>query len=194
MGRHPIRATGADILTTSRPVQRLSDEDPVRLLELAKKSDSVQSKLTVPASGQRAAVTALGAGSSRGADPPGVLLRHPRPRAQWRRGRRARSQSPGEGCSTRSSSCARSFPTTCLTDTLRKSSGFVVEVDAMPGGYVCSAALKGKADSLLREAGSSRTASDSEALSKEQRAFFAPIVLLTASSWTGLPCSGRSSF
>ena len=45
--------------TTASKSKRLSDKDLVHLLELAKKSDSVELKLTVPASGQRAAVTAL---------------------------------------------------------------------------------------------------------------------------------------
>jgi hypothetical protein len=45
--------------TKTSETRRISDDDLVRLLELAKSSDSVELKLTVPASGQRAAVTAL---------------------------------------------------------------------------------------------------------------------------------------
>ncbi|MDQ3122441.1 MAG: adenylate cyclase, partial [Actinomycetota bacterium] len=35
-----------------------------------------------------------------------------------------------------------------LPESLRTSPNLVVEVDAMPGGYVCSAALKGRTDAL----------------------------------------------
>ena len=45
--------------TTARTPKRLSDEDLARVLELAKQSDSVELKLTVPASDQRRAVAAL---------------------------------------------------------------------------------------------------------------------------------------
>jgi hypothetical protein len=39
-----------------------------------------------------------------------------------------------------------------LPETMRRSPDLVVEVDAMPGGYVCSVSLKGKppADAVLR--------------------------------------------
>ena len=45
--------------TTARKPKRLSDEDLARVLELAKQSDSVELKLTVPATDQRKAVAAL---------------------------------------------------------------------------------------------------------------------------------------
>jgi hypothetical protein len=55
---------------------------------------------------------------------------------------------------------------------LRKIRGFGVEVDAMPGGYVCSASMKSTAHGDVREtllAGRPL----SKLFSKEQRAFFA---------------------
>jgi hypothetical protein len=55
---------------------------------------------------------------------------------------------------------------------LRESPNLVVEVDAMPGGYVCSAALKSKVDAAaVREAAAGRRALR-KLFSKEQRAFF----------------------
>ena len=45
--------------TTARKPKRLSDEDLARVLELAKQSDSVELKLTVPESSQRSTVAAL---------------------------------------------------------------------------------------------------------------------------------------
>jgi hypothetical protein len=55
----------------------------------------------------------------------------------------------------------------------RLSPNLVVEVDAMPGGYVCSASLKGKADPrAIREAAAGRHPIR-KLFSKEQRAYFA---------------------
>src|SRR4029077_11935278 len=60
-----------------------------------------------------------------------------------------------------------------LPDDLRRSASFRVEVDALPGGYVCSAALKG----ALRPTDVTRAVAGEIPLpklfSKEQRAFFA---------------------
>jgi hypothetical protein len=59
-----------------------------------------------------------------------------------------------------------------LPKELRKNPNFGVELDAMPGGFVCSGSFKGIADDarilgLIREGGSIR-----KLYSKEQRAFF----------------------
>ena len=60
-----------------------------------------------------------------------------------------------------------------LPDDLRRSASFRVEVDALPGGYVCSAALKG----MLRPTDVRRAVADElpirKLFSKEQRSFFA---------------------
>jgi hypothetical protein len=59
-----------------------------------------------------------------------------------------------------------------LTEELRHSDGFNVEVDAMPGGYVCSASFKGAADNdLIRQVGFGREPIH-KLLSKEQSAFY----------------------
>ena len=66
-------------------------------------------------------------------------------RPSWRSTSRASSSVPAGSrarATTRSSSCARSCRPSCRTD-LRRSASFRVEVDALPGGYVCSATLKG---------------------------------------------------
>jgi hypothetical protein len=60
-----------------------------------------------------------------------------------------------------------------LPDDLRRLGGLTVEVDAMPGGYVCSATLKAKAaNAEIRDAvmGSRRV---SKLFKKEQRSFLA---------------------
>ena len=60
-----------------------------------------------------------------------------------------------------------------LSEELRLSKYFNVEVDAMPGGFVCSASFKGSADnSAIKEtAGGDRPIR--KLFSKEQRAFYA---------------------
>jgi hypothetical protein len=60
-----------------------------------------------------------------------------------------------------------------LPEDVRRSAGMVVEVDAMPGGYVCSASLKGKvgATHVLEAAQGERPFR--KLFSKEQRAFYA---------------------
>lgn len=59
-----------------------------------------------------------------------------------------------------------------LPAALRKKRGFGVEVDAMPGGYVCSASMKGRPEADVR-----RTLSEGRPLrrlfSKSQHAFYA---------------------
>ena len=97
-------------------------------------------------------------------------------RPTWRSTRPA--SWPGRGGSravstTRWSSCARSCPTSCPPSSAT-SPNMVVEVDAMPGGYVCSASMKGK---LPTKAVMHESVDGEQPLrklfSKEQRAFFA---------------------
>ena len=60
-----------------------------------------------------------------------------------------------------------------LPDDLRQSGSVGVEVDAMPGGFVCSASMKGKAtNDAVREAVAGERPLR-KLFSKEQRAFFA---------------------
>ena len=60
-----------------------------------------------------------------------------------------------------------------ISKDLRRSSGFGVEVDAMPGGFVCSASMKGTAkNGEIRDVVSGHRAIR-KLFSKEQRAFYA---------------------
>ena len=60
-----------------------------------------------------------------------------------------------------------------LPEDLRHSADLNVEVDAMPGGYVCSASIKGQGDERgVREAVAGERPVR-KLFSKEQRAFFA---------------------
>jgi hypothetical protein len=59
-----------------------------------------------------------------------------------------------------------------LPDELRESPACVVEVDAMPGGHVCSASVKGTPRTSVRDVAQG-AAPLRKLFSKEQRAFFA---------------------
>src|SRR6476659_7754634 len=156
-------------MATTR-TRRLSDDELVAMLELARKSDSVELKLTVPASDHRTAIEGLGldplAAQSRQVfffDTPdlarnavGVVARARR--IQGRAGDTVVKLRPVEPES--------------LPAELRLSPNVGVEVDAMPGGYVCSASLKAKAEAPSVRAVALGEAPIRRIFSKEQRAFF----------------------
>jgi hypothetical protein len=130
----------------------LSDEEFVRLFETLKGADSVELKLTVPEPHQRSTVAALDLDPLDAQirqvfffDTPDLALDAHGVVARARRiqGKRAdsivklRPVTPSE-----------------LPAGLRRSGAFRVEVDALPGGFVCSATLKGAPDqaAVLRAA------------------------------------------
>jgi hypothetical protein len=156
---------------TSRQSQRLSDADLQQLLALMHGADSTELKLTVPDSEQRSAVAALGM------DPLDAQIRQvyffDTPELALNthglvvRARRVQ-QRPNDSVVK-----LRPVVPDNLPDGLRKSKDLVVEVDAMPGGYVCSASMKGTpaADGVKAVAAGDRPIR--KLFSKEQRAFFA---------------------
>jgi hypothetical protein len=60
-----------------------------------------------------------------------------------------------------------------LSEQQREAEGFGVEIDAMPGGYVCSASFKGKLSKPHVKAAAGGEAPIHKLFSKEQRAFYA---------------------
>ena len=157
--------------TTTTRRAALSDEDVATLLDLAAGADSVELKLTVPESDQRSAVTALGM------DPLDAQIRQvfffdTPDLALDRQGvvvRARRIQGKGSDSIVK----LRPVVPDALPARLRRSPSMVVEVDAMPGGYVCSAALKNKLDSVdVREVAAGKLPLR-KLCSKEQRGFFA---------------------
>ena len=120
-------------------VKRLTDEELVAMLELARKADSVELKLTVPAADHRTAIAGLGLDPLEAQirqifffDTPELVLNAA---GLVVRARRVQSR-PGD-------TVVKLRPVE--PDDLRESPRVGVEVDAMPGGYVCSASLKEKA-------------------------------------------------
>jgi hypothetical protein len=154
----------------SKRPRRLSDAELEQLLELTRDADSVELKLTVPDSERRATVTALGMDPLDAQirqvyffDTPDLLLdRH----GVVVRARRV--QQRGDDSVVK----LRPIVPSELPSGLRRSRNLVVEVDAMPGGYVCSASLKGTLGTAdVKDAAAGRRAIR-KLYSKEQRAFF----------------------
>jgi hypothetical protein len=155
---------------TSAPT-RLADDELAELLGLIKGADSVELKLTVPESDQRSTVEALGM------DPIDAQIRQvfffDTPDLALNRAgvvvRARRVQRKGDDSVVK----LRPVVPIELPAKLRRSPEFGVEVDAMPGGYVCSGSLKrvlGAGE--VKEAVAGRRPLR-KLFSKEQRGFFA---------------------
>jgi hypothetical protein len=149
----------------------LSDADLQQLMALLKGADSVELKLTVPDLEQRSTVAALGM------DPLDARIRQiyffDTPQlACYAAGvvvRGRRSQQRGDDSVVK----LRPVVPAELPTRVRRSPNLSVEVDAMPGGYVCSASMKGTPDvGTVKEVAAGRQAIR-RLFSKEQRAFFA---------------------
>jgi hypothetical protein len=157
--------------TAATEPARLTDEQLAEMLELVKGADSVELKLTVPESSQRSTVAALEV------DPLDAQIRQvfffDTPELALNRAgvvaRARRIQGKGNDSVVK----LRPVVPASLPDELRSSPNLVVEVDAMPGGFVCSATLKAKlAPTDVRPAVLGEKALR-KLFSKEQRAFFA---------------------
>jgi hypothetical protein len=155
--------------TTTPPT--FSGDELADLLALIKESDSVELKLTVPESHQRSTIVSLGM------DPLDAQIRQvfffDTPElALDKQGvvvRARRIQGKGDDSVVK----LRPVVPSELPEELRRSPSFRVEVDALPGGFVCSGTMKGvpKPDEVKRVAGGERPLR--KLFSKEQRAFFA---------------------
>jgi hypothetical protein len=147
----------------------LSDDDLDELLALVKGADSVELKLTVPEPDHPATAGALGL------DPLDAQIRQvfffDTPDLSLYKGGLVVRARRVQGKRDDSVVKLRPVVPDQLPKALRKARGFGVEVDAMPGGYVCSASMKGKPDADVREtvAGAGPL---HNLFSKEQRALF----------------------
>jgi hypothetical protein len=154
--------------TTSRPV--LSDEQLGEFLGLIEGADSVELKLTIPETEQPAAVASLGVDPLDAQirqvyffDTPDLALNKS---GVVVRGRRV--QGKGDDTVVK----LRPVVPSAMPKKLRNLPNFVVEVDAMPGGFVCSGSLKGvpSAAGVREIVGGAHPLK--KLFSKEQRAFF----------------------
>jgi hypothetical protein len=159
------------VATKTNAPHRLSDKELSRLLALIKKVDSVELKLTVPDSDRRSATAALDL------DPLDAQIRQvfffdTTDLTLNRAGVvvRARRIQGRDGDSTVK---LRPVAPDELPPKLRKSPAFGVEVDALPGGYVCSGSLKGVTKSLAVREVAAGERPIRKLFTKEQRAFYA---------------------
>jgi hypothetical protein len=154
---------------TARP--GFTDDDLVRLTGLIKGADSVELKLTVSEGQQRSTVVALGMDPLDSQmrqvyffDTPDLDLD-----AQGLVVRARRIQGKGGDTVVK----LRPVVPDELPAELRKSGAFRVEVDALPGGFVCSGTLKGNADPAAVLATARGEMPVRKLFSKEQRALYA---------------------
>jgi hypothetical protein len=157
---------------TGKRTHRLSDAQLEEMLALTSHADSVELKLTVSDSQRRSTVTALGM------DPLEAQIRQvfffDTPDLRLNRHgvvvRARRVQGRGDDTVVK----LRPIVPDQLPPSVRQAKTMVVEVDAMPGGYVCSASFKG---ALGPGAAVKQVAAGDRAVrklySKEQRAFYA---------------------
>ena len=153
---------------TTSPAINLTEEQLREAMDLVKDADSVELKLTIPEEEHRSAVTELGM------DPLDAQIRQvyffdTPDLALNERGvvvRARRVQRRGDDSVVK----LRPVVPHELPSHLRKSPNFVVEVDAMPGGFVCSASFKGETTDVIDVAHGDRPIR--KLFSKEQRAFY----------------------
>jgi hypothetical protein len=156
---------------TTKAPEPLTDEQLQEMLGLLKGADTVELKLTIPASGMRSAGSALGIDPLDAQvrqifffDTPDLKLNEQGVVVRARRiqGRphdsvvKLRPVVPDE-----------------LSQDLRRSAGLGVEVDAMPGGFVCSASMKGAVGTSEIRAVAAGDRAIRKLFSKQQRAFYA---------------------
>jgi hypothetical protein len=158
-------------MTASAAAPRLTDDQLIELLALIKQSDSVELKLTVPDTNLSKSAVALDMDPLDAQirqvfffDTPDLALNEAGVVARARR-----VQGRGDDSVVK----LRPVVPGDLPKKLRRSPSFGVEVDAMPGGFVCSGTMKQRLEKpLVRKKllGGGRI---STLFSKEQRAFFA---------------------
>jgi hypothetical protein len=156
-------------MATARP--GFTDDDLVRLTGLMKGADSVELKLTVSEGQQRSTVVALGMDPLNSQmrqvyffDTPDLDLD-----GQGLVVRARRIQGKGGDTVVK----VRPVVPDELPAELRKSGAFRVEVDALPGGFVCSGTLKGNADPAAVLATARGEMPIRKLFSREQRALYA---------------------
>jgi hypothetical protein len=158
-------------LTSMASIRALPDDQLAELMTLLGGADTVELKVTIPATGLRSAAMSLGIDPLDAEirqifffDTPDLTLDQ---HGVVVRARRIQEKSHDTVVKLRPVDPAH------LPEDLRRSGSFGVEVDAMPGGFVCSASMKGTlpGDEIRQVAAGDRPIR--KLFSKEQRAFYA---------------------
>ena len=157
-------------MTTETTPQLLTDKQLADMLRLVVGADSVELKLTVPESEQRATAAALGIDPLEAElrqvfffDTPDLALDAAGVVVRARRVQRKSDDSVVK---------LRPVMPDALPDKLRESPNMKVEVDAMPGGFVCSASMKGTLGETTVKDHLDGARPRKKLFSKEQRQFF----------------------
>jgi hypothetical protein len=158
-------------MATTMTQPRISDEQVGELLRLLEGADSVELKLTVPDSDLRSTVAALGMDPLEAQirqvfffDTPDLRLNE---RGVVVRARRV--QQKGDDSVVK----LRPVVPSELPGKLRKSPSFGVEVDAVPGAFVCSGSMKASLGTKDVKAAVAGAKPFRKLFTKEQRAFYA---------------------
>jgi hypothetical protein len=148
----------------------LSEADFDRMVDMLDHVDSVELKLTVPAAEQRAVVNALGFDPLEARirevfffDTPDLALYHAGVVVRARR---------TQGRLDDSTVKLRPVVPNDMPGALRKQADFVIELDAMPGGFVCSGSYKGQLDNVAVREVLAFGRPLRKLYSKQQRAFY----------------------
>jgi hypothetical protein len=157
-------------MTTKVDSKRLSPEQLKEVFALIKRADSVELKLSIPESAQRSTLKALRIDPLDAQirqvfffDTPDLALNK---RGVVVRGRRV------QGKSSDTVVKLRPIDPASLPKDVRASAAFGVEVDAMPGGYVCSGSMKGVLDKDIVPDVAAGKIPIRKLLSREQRQFY----------------------
>ena len=157
-------------MTISKTEPVLTDEDRALLLELAKSADSVELKLSVPMSDRSRAGASLGVDPLDGQirqvyflDTPDLALDRSGVVVRVRR---------SQGKNDDSVVKLRPVVPDALPPKLRASPSFGVEVDAMPGGFVCSGSMKHELGATDVKDAAAGNLPLRKLFSKEQRALY----------------------
>ncbi|MEI6450605.1 MAG: adenylate cyclase [Actinomycetes bacterium] len=157
-------------MTPKAPEPELVSEQFAEMMELVKDSKSVELKLTIPAESHRAAITALGIDPLDGQirlvtffDTPDLTLNQAGVVVRARR-----IQGKGADSVVK----LRPVVPNDLPAELRVLPTFGIEVDAMPGGFVCSASFKGVTDPDQAKLVTFGQGPVRKVFNKQQRAFY----------------------
>ena len=163
----PAKAAKVDEPALAKP---LSGEEMIKLLKLATGAKSIELKLSVPLSSQRTAVERIGL------DPvemqPREAFFFDTPDIALNRAGMALRARRTQGGTADTVIKIRPVDPAKLDEKLRALDEFKIEVDAMPGGFVCSASYKGVCDTQEVLDVASGTLPLRKIFSKEQRAFY----------------------
>jgi hypothetical protein len=148
----------------------LSGADLMKILSLGKGSNSIELKLSVPLTSQRAAIESIGFDPIE-AQPRQAYFFDTPDLALNRAGVVVRARRT-QGGTADTVIKLRPVDPSSIDPEIRRSAAFKVEVDVMPGGYVCSGSFKGVCSGQEVLDVSAGTLELRKIFSKEQRAFY----------------------